>query len=359
MRSAVQKDCIQIPVAQCVCRLRFALLVGLNNKTSSGSSGAAPSPSEVFKFLIADILHRQRFLESNVQTLSAMSRHIWHIFKNLFFSVDCLPKLYQMKVFISWSGTRSHEVAKILNTWIKCTIQAVQPWLSSKDIDRGSLWFTQISEQLAQTSIGIVCLTQENKNNAWILFESGALAKGLSSNRVCTLLIDLEPTDIKDPLAQFNHSKTDKIGMYQLLHTINLSLGENKLPDPILESVFETYWPDFESKLANVMGSTPEPPVEEKRDDNDIMKEILNTVRSLDKRLVGVESTQKLKDGRITVTPHTMKFYGGGLPVDIAEIEKRVKVYDSFIQKAKKNFTDMETDRTNSDDDEATPLVPA
>ena len=88
-----------------------------------------------------------------------------------------------MKVFISWSGERSKQVAEVLNDWIQCVIQAVDPWMSSKDIDRGALWFSEITDQLANTSIGIICLTKENKTKPWILFEAGALAKGLSSSR--------------------------------------------------------------------------------------------------------------------------------------------------------------------------------
>lgn len=111
-----------------------------------------------------------------------------------------------MKIFISWSGRRSQAVAEMLNDWIKCVLQASRPWLSTRDIDRGALWFSEIHDQLRDTSVGIICLTQENKERPWILFESGALAKGLSSNRVCTFLIDLKPSDLQDPLAQFNHT---------------------------------------------------------------------------------------------------------------------------------------------------------
>jgi len=103
-----------------------------------------------------------------------------------------------MRVFISWSGERSKKVAELLDTWLRCVIQAVEPWMSSKDIDRGSLWFSEISDQLSSVSLGIVCLTQDNKEKPWILFEAGALAKGLTSTRVCTLLIDVSTQDVKD-----------------------------------------------------------------------------------------------------------------------------------------------------------------
>jgi hypothetical protein len=32
-----------------------------------------------------------------------------------------------MKIFISWSGDRSHKVAELLNEWLKCVIQAADP----------------------------------------------------------------------------------------------------------------------------------------------------------------------------------------------------------------------------------------
>lgn len=199
-------------------------------------------------------------------------------------------KNYHMKVFISWSGERSRRIAELLDNWIQCVIQAVDPWMSSKDIDRGALWFTEISDQLSTTTVGIVCLTKENKNKPWILFESGALAKGLSSNRVCTFLIDLIPTDLENPLAQFNHTLPNRDSLWELVRTINLTLKERALKESVLEKVFTTYWPQFEGDFANVLEATPEGPGIAKRDDNDVMLEVLSTVRMLERKLRAVES---------------------------------------------------------------------
>ena len=151
-----------------------------------------------------------------------------------------------MKIFISWSGEKSRRVAELFNEWIQCVIQAVKPWMSSHDIERGALWFSEISNTLANTQIGIICLTQTNKIQPWILFEAGALAKGIDSNRVCTLLIDLEPTDIENPLAQFNHTiAKNKDSMWELVKTINHALLDNGLQEKVLNRAFETYWPQF------------------------------------------------------------------------------------------------------------------
>jgi hypothetical protein len=45
-----------------------------------------------------------------------------------------------MKIFVSWSGRRSKAVAELMSDWLKCVIQASQPWISTRDIDRGGLF---------------------------------------------------------------------------------------------------------------------------------------------------------------------------------------------------------------------------
>lgn len=195
-----------------------------------------------------------------------------------------------MKVFISWSGPHSKKCAEILRDWIKCALQASEPWISSKDIDKGTLWFNKISDQLANTSVGIVCLTADNKDKPWILFESGALAKGLSINKVCTLLIDLKASDLDAPLSQFNHTTPDQESMKSLLISINKELGDNALDDRILDQVFETYWPNFEEQFAKIEQEKPaknkDRPV---RTSEDLLEEILYTTRTMDKRIRSLE----------------------------------------------------------------------
>jgi hypothetical protein len=48
-----------------------------------------------------------------------------------------------MKIFISWSGERSQKIAELFKDWIQCVIQAAKPWISSHDVDRGALWYTE------------------------------------------------------------------------------------------------------------------------------------------------------------------------------------------------------------------------
>ena len=202
-----------------------------------------------------------------------------------------------MKVFLSWSGNRSREVASLLSDWLCCVIQASRPWISTRDLDRGSLWFGEINDQLKDTTVGIICLTQENKNRPWILFEAGALAKGLSTARVCTLLIDLEPKDIEDPLAQFNHTFPNEDSVLGLVRTLNSTLGSAALDTRILEQVFTTYWPQFEKRFGEILASTESTTPSKPRPKEDVLGEILENTRMLGSRIRRLEfETEKARD---------------------------------------------------------------
>lgn len=180
-------------------------------------------------------------------------------------------------------------MAELLDNWLERVLQSADPWMSSKDIDRGALWFSEVTDQLATTKIEIVCLTKVNLDKPWILFESGALAKGLSSNKVCAFLIDLVPNDISDPLAQFNHTFPDRDGLFQLVRTLNNSL-ENNLKESTLEKVFETYYPQFERDFKEIIKSTKDEDVKVERTEDEVLGDVLSSIRAVDRRLRNIES---------------------------------------------------------------------
>ncbi|WP_024590179.1 MULTISPECIES: TIR domain-containing protein [unclassified Pseudoalteromonas] len=200
-----------------------------------------------------------------------------------------------MKIFVSWSGKRSKAVAELMSDWLKCVIQASQPWISTRDIDRGAIWFSEINDKLKDVSVGVVCLTQENKNKPWILFETGALAKGLTTNRVCTFLIDLNPEDLQDPLGQFNHTTPDRSSVWALARTINDCLDSNALDERILEQVFDTYWPQFKEKFDLAVANNQPEEIVPPRSEQDILGEILNHTRGLSNRVRSLESELSYK----------------------------------------------------------------
>jgi TIR domain len=193
-----------------------------------------------------------------------------------------------MKIFISWSGPRSHAVALALWKWLPCVITSVRPWLSD-DIDAGDRWSKEIAVQLKESQVGIICLTPENLGAPWILFEAGALSKSLEVSRVCTYLFGVLPADVGQPLGQFQATRATRDDTRRLVATINRALGEAKVDEGRLDTIFEKWWPDLEGDLrrvtapAEVEGALAKP----ERTERELLEEILAHIRSQQRRASG------------------------------------------------------------------------
>jgi hypothetical protein len=81
--------------------------------------------------------------------------------------------------------------AEALRGWLPKIINALKPWLSSADIDKGARWSADVASRLEAAKAGIICLTPSNLHSDWILFEAGALSKTLKNTFVCPFLIGL------------------------------------------------------------------------------------------------------------------------------------------------------------------------
>ena len=88
------------------------------------------------------------------------------------------------KIFISWSGPLSQKLGEALRNWLPSALQFVKPYFSPEDIEKGAKWNSEISKELETSNIGIICLTRDNTEKPWILFEAGALSKSLEKSRV-------------------------------------------------------------------------------------------------------------------------------------------------------------------------------
>jgi TIR domain len=184
-----------------------------------------------------------------------------------------------MKVFISWSGDRSKAVAEALRDWIPKVIQAVNPWISSRDIPKGARWSQHIAAQLEGAKMGVICLTPENLSAPWILFEAGAMAKTLEETFVCTFLLGIKPSDVRDPLAQFQATKADENDTRMMLQTINTALGESHLSEKQFDSTYEKWWPDLEKALKKI--PVVHSPSAARRSTDDMLEEALGLLRGL------------------------------------------------------------------------------
>lgn len=188
-------------------------------------------------------------------------------------------RLRSMKVFISWSGSRSLEAAKAIVNWLPMILHYVKPWLSESGIEAGSRWSPKVAEELEQTHFGILLITPENLTAPWVLFEAGAIAKSLGSEaRVVPVLLGVDPSQIAGPLAEFQAKNLDSRGMYDVVRSIQ-SAADEPHDQAIVDALFENLWPPLQETINEI----PESVIEDtgRRSVEEILDDLVLTVRSL------------------------------------------------------------------------------
>jgi len=182
-------------------------------------------------------------------------------------------------VFVSWSGSRSNWVAQAVRDWLPLVLQTAKPWMSTNDVEKGTRGLGEVSTNLQGVKIGIVCLTPENLDAPWILYEAGALSKTIDEKtRLCTYLLGgLQFQDVKPPLGMFQATKPDKSDTLEMVRTINVALGDT-VTKSNLDRIFDRMWPELEEKLLRIptVGQNTSP----KRSTEDMITEILEISRA-------------------------------------------------------------------------------
>lgn len=183
-------------------------------------------------------------------------------------------------IFISWSGELSQQLGEAIKNWLPYVIQTCHPYFSPDDIEKGAKWDGQISSQLSNTNIGIICLTKENQHKPWILFEAGSLSKSMDKSRVCPLLFDMVSSDVTGPLATFQLTEFNREDFRKLIGVIN-DVNDNKIGSKNLDHIFEKWWPELDDKIKSIIDSHKKntAPAPKKRSERDILEEVLELVR--------------------------------------------------------------------------------
>lgn len=203
-----------------------------------------------------------------------------------------------MKIFISWSGELSHRIALIFREWLPSVIQAIEPYVSSEDIDKGTRWSTDISKELEASSYGILCVTSENIDAPWLNFEAGALSKSVDKSRVSPFLYGIKRSEVRGPLLQFQSTIYEKDDVKKLLDSINATAQPPYLDEVRLSSIFEVWWPRLQAELKELKEvALPKEIVENRSTEaqtslanTDVLEEILDLVRNQQKILNSPET---------------------------------------------------------------------
>lgn len=184
-----------------------------------------------------------------------------------------------MNIFISWSGETSMKIAEELKNWIPKVLQSAKPYYTPSDIDKGTTWETEINQKLSECLVGLICLTVDNTEKPWILFEAGALSNRLDKSKVCPILFGLKKAEVTGPLARFQLTDFNKTDFFKLIQSINKSLEENAIDGSLLLEVFDAFYPKFEEKINGILSKESSGGSKPKRTERSILEEILDLVR--------------------------------------------------------------------------------
>ena len=162
------------------------------------------------------------------------------------------------------------------------TLSYVKPWVSDKDIGAGDRWAQSIAGELEAANFGIICITPENLQSEWILFEAGALSKSMLDAKVIPLLFGLELSDLSGPLSQFQAQKADLPGMLEVVRAIN-GVADGAVSADIVSRSVPALWPTLDAELVKIPATRPD----EKhiRPQHEILEELVSGVRGLSVRM--------------------------------------------------------------------------
>lgn len=159
-----------------------------------------------------------------------------------------------MRVFISWSGGRSHRLAQVMKEWLEeCFSHDISAFVSS-DIDPGSPWFSAVNDELKRADAGLVCLTAQSLHSDWVLFEAGALSTAVARNtgesRVFTYLLGVEPRKLPGPLSAYQSTVATQEGTLRLTNSLLGYLGHSQMGAGDFSAAWDTLWPRVQ-QIAN------------------------------------------------------------------------------------------------------------
>lgn len=240
-----------------------------------------------------------------------------------------------MKLFLSWSGEVSHEVAHLFREWLPSVLQFVDPYLSSEDIDKGARWLNDILGELEASHYGILFVTRDNHCAPWLNFEAGALAKAVQKSRVMPLLFDILPTDFSGPLTQFQMATTENLDLFKVVTSINaVAPDAARLRDDVVRRSFEKWWPDMAERLDQLksrVGKRPatRQPTEEQR----LLRELVELTRTHHTLLRSPELLlpQEYLQEVVKAAQFDFGHDGGSLPKALRQIERTLfRLHEEF-----------------------------
>lgn len=160
-----------------------------------------------------------------------------------------------MKVLISWSGESSARIARVLRDWLATVLPTIDLWMSSEDIRKGCRWSHDLARQLSETHFGLLIVLPENQANAWLNFEAGAISKWVDFANVAPVLFNMDPSELKGPLAQFQATAFSQREFGSLLQSI-VAAGGGHTDQAHFNSILDFSWESLRQRIEAILAES-------------------------------------------------------------------------------------------------------
>lgn len=156
-----------------------------------------------------------------------------------------------MKVFFSYSGVRSKNIAQAFSDLLKNIYPDIEVFGMHTDIAVGDDWRKSLENAGSGSDLAIVFLTRENMDKPWINFEMGYLRD--KEKHIIPFLADFPPSDLSGPLSQFQAVTPKKDDVYKVLTHLNKISEYANLDESILKDVFDRNWSVFHKRASEIL----------------------------------------------------------------------------------------------------------
>lgn len=187
-----------------------------------------------------------------------------------------------MGTFISWSGPECKEIAHVVKEFVSDVLGVDDVFMSDSDIAAGARSLNIIEEALDNARTALVLVTAESQRRPWLNFEAGAISAKLGKPRVVPILLNLGPSDLIQPLGQFQAIEYNDEGkMRDLLAGLNLIRPGGPVRAKTIDIAFESRWEDFVASVDLEVAKLASPAGGPELNEAEKLDEVLLTLRQL------------------------------------------------------------------------------
>jgi hypothetical protein len=158
-----------------------------------------------------------------------------------------------MKIFVCWSGGRSHDIATAVKELFEQVNTAFRVELSD-NLPGGDVWLNSLTTALDESGAGLFCILPECTHAHWLHFEAGALSIPPSRKKLYPLLFGTDATQLSDTFRSRQAVRFQEDGdgdaFRELLIELNGKLGVDAgIREATVCDNFSKAWPKFVARV--------------------------------------------------------------------------------------------------------------